>query len=248
MASTAIRTASAVRAASEKGESVRTGWPLWSAGRVLAASLALSVLSASAQQDLDCEDFTYQEDAQDVYNADPSDPHGLDGPKGPDNDTRGTPGLACENLPPRPAESVPTAELAPTAELGPTAEPAPNEERAPRQRRNQTEETPEPERPRNRQREETPVPAPTPEPVIAVTPVGAEPRVVTAVDIDCVDLEYQEVAQAVLARDPSDPFNLDPSGDGFACTSLPSRVVVTHLPSTGTGTMAWELRPQVRGS
>jgi hypothetical protein len=42
----------------------------------------------------------------------------------------------------------------------------------------------------------------------------------------------------VLARDPADPFNLDPSGDGFACTSLPSRpggAGIVALPATGTG-------------
>ena len=42
----------------------------------------------------------------------------------------------------------------------------------------------------------------------------------------------------MLAQDRSDPHNLDPSGDGFACASLPSQVTVTRLPATGTGTMA----------
>ncbi len=54
--------------------------------------------AASAQDQFNCDHFRYQEDAQAVYNADPSDPSGLDGPIGPDNDTRGTPGLACESL------------------------------------------------------------------------------------------------------------------------------------------------------
>lgn len=49
--------------------------------------------------DLDCNDFATQAEAQAVYNEDPSDPYGLDGPIGPDNDTRGTPGLACERNP-----------------------------------------------------------------------------------------------------------------------------------------------------
>jgi hypothetical protein len=77
--------------------------------------------------------------------------------------------------------------------------------------------------------EEIPTPTPTPTPTPAT-----RGRVV---DIDCVDLVYQEVAQEQLARDPSDPFNLDPSGDGFACTSLPSRVGIgiIALPATGTG-------------
>jgi hypothetical protein len=46
--------------------------------------------AVSAQQDLDCRDFATQEEAQAVYDADPSDPNGLDR----DND-----GIACETLP-----------------------------------------------------------------------------------------------------------------------------------------------------
>lgn len=42
-------------------------------------------------------------------------------------------------------------------------------------------------------------------------------------DIDCVDFAFQEDAQVVYDRTPGDPYNLDPSGDGFACGSLPSR-------------------------
>lgn len=65
--------------------------------------------TALAVQDFDCVDFTYQEDAQAVYDADPSDPHGLDGN---DND-----GLACESLPhrPAPAPQEPPAPVEPPA-------------------------------------------------------------------------------------------------------------------------------------
>jgi hypothetical protein len=45
---------------------------------------------AAAQDDLNCSDFTYQEEAQAEYNRDPSDPNNLDA----DND-----GIACEDLP-----------------------------------------------------------------------------------------------------------------------------------------------------
>ena len=44
-----------------------------------------------------CDDFDYQEDAQEVYDADPSDPDGLDGPPG--DASTGVPGVACEELP-----------------------------------------------------------------------------------------------------------------------------------------------------
>jgi Excalibur calcium-binding domain len=76
---------------------------------------------APAQQggDLDCADFQFQEDAQVVYDQDPSDPNGLDG----DGD-----GVACEELPRRgtvaPAESAPP-EPAPAEEA-----PAPMRARA----------------------------------------------------------------------------------------------------------------------
>jgi hypothetical protein len=58
-----------------------------------------SFATTNAQDTYDCSDFATQEEAQAVYDADPSDPSGLDGPIGPDNDTRGTPGVACESLP-----------------------------------------------------------------------------------------------------------------------------------------------------
>ena len=45
----------------------------------------------------DCADFAYQDTAQVIFEADPSDPHNLD----PDTD-----GIACEELPPRPDAPV----------------------------------------------------------------------------------------------------------------------------------------------
>jgi hypothetical protein len=57
--------------------------------------------SALAQEDLyDCSDFTYQEDAQAVYNQDTSDPYGLDG--APGESYEGVQGVACEALPHNP--------------------------------------------------------------------------------------------------------------------------------------------------
>ncbi|MET9833679.1 excalibur calcium-binding protein [Streptomyces sp. NPDC006385] len=50
---------------------------------------------AHAQDNSDCRDFTYQEDAQAHYNADPRDPDRLDEDQGPDD------GIACEGLPRR---------------------------------------------------------------------------------------------------------------------------------------------------
>ena len=36
-------------------------------------------------------------------------------------------------------------------------------------------------------------------------------------DLDCRDFTFQEDAQAVLNRNPSDPFRLDADHDGIAC-------------------------------
>ncbi|MFJ8594130.1 excalibur calcium-binding protein [Streptomyces sp. NPDC093598] len=47
---------------------------------------------AHARQDLNCRDFSFQEDAQSFFDADPSDPHRLDEDQGPDD------GIACEAL------------------------------------------------------------------------------------------------------------------------------------------------------
>ncbi|MFD5163906.1 excalibur calcium-binding protein [Streptomyces hawaiiensis] len=47
---------------------------------------------AHARQDLDCRHFSFQEEAQAVFDADPSDPHRLDEDQGPDD------GIACEAL------------------------------------------------------------------------------------------------------------------------------------------------------
>jgi hypothetical protein len=80
---------------------------------------------------------------------------------------------------------------------------------------------------RNRDNQEEPAPEAT---IDEPAPVQVQE------DIDCADFDFQEEAQAVYNQDPSDPYNLDPSGDGFACSSLPlSTPVVTQVPRTGVG-------------
>ncbi|GGS85020.1 excalibur calcium-binding protein [Streptomyces violaceus] len=69
-----------------------------------------------AQPDLDCRNFAFQEDAQAVFDADPSDPNRLDEDQGPDD------GIACEALPrrgggvitPSPRSASPSAPAATT--------------------------------------------------------------------------------------------------------------------------------------
>lgn len=53
--------------------------------------------AAMAQEDLNCDDFDTQEEAQAILDEDPSDPHGLDA----DDD-----GIACEDLPSQDGEGT----------------------------------------------------------------------------------------------------------------------------------------------
>lgn len=74
--------------------------------------------------DLDCSNFETQEEAQAVYDADPSDPNGLDGPQG--EGYTGNYGEACEDLPPGGSEASPTSSASPTTSASPSASsPAP---------------------------------------------------------------------------------------------------------------------------
>lgn len=88
---------------------------------------------AHARQDLDCRDFSFQEDAQAVFDANPSDPNRLDEDQGPDD------GIACEALarrgiisptasasPSAPVTTTPTTSASPSAPVtaAPTATPS----------------------------------------------------------------------------------------------------------------------------
>lgn len=96
-------------------------------GTLIALAAVLPQASAAHAQDLDCRDFTHQEDAQALFDSDPSDPHRLDEDQGPDD------GIACEALPrradgtasstssPRPTTAAPS--VSPTGSTTPTAVP-----------------------------------------------------------------------------------------------------------------------------
>ncbi len=67
--------------------------------------------AALAQDVLNCkEDFQFQEDAQAVFDQDPSDPNKLDEDRSPDD------GIACEALPSRGTATPPAAEEQPQEE------------------------------------------------------------------------------------------------------------------------------------
>ncbi|MDT6988108.1 excalibur calcium-binding protein [Streptomyces lusitanus] len=64
-------------------------------GTLIALAAIVPMADIAHAQDLDCGDFTYQEDAQTFFDMDRSDPHRLDEDAGPDD------GIACERLPRR---------------------------------------------------------------------------------------------------------------------------------------------------
>ncbi|MFD8224978.1 excalibur calcium-binding protein [Streptomyces massasporeus] len=74
---------------------------------------------AHARQDLDCRDFAFQEDAQAVFDADPSDPHRLDEDQGRDD------GVACEALAHRGIIDPTTSPtMSPSASASPSVSPS----------------------------------------------------------------------------------------------------------------------------
>ena len=85
--------------------------------RLSAAQQGEPRLSAAQQGDLyDCSDFEFQEDAQAVYDDDPTDPYGLEGSIGPDKDD----GIACKELPSRGAATPAPAARTPRSGAGET--------------------------------------------------------------------------------------------------------------------------------
>jgi hypothetical protein len=84
--------------------------------RITLTGAALAVLAtagpltgvAHAQDDLDCADFRFQEDAQAQFDLDRADPDRLDEDQGPDDD------IACEVLPHRDTAAVSVATPLPT--------------------------------------------------------------------------------------------------------------------------------------
>ncbi|WP_460072540.1 excalibur calcium-binding protein [Streptomyces sp. YKOK-I1] len=78
------------------------------AGAVAAIMTVAPLAGVAHAQDLDCRDFTFQEDAQAVFDQDRSDPNRLDEDQGPDD------GIACEALPRRSPATLAPATSRPT--------------------------------------------------------------------------------------------------------------------------------------
>jgi hypothetical protein len=88
------------------------------AGLLFTAALSFGFSGTAHAADLyNCDDFTYQEEAQAEYDKDTSDPNGLDGPIG--SGFTGTQGVACEDLPHRPTSG--TGSTTTTGSTGGTA-------------------------------------------------------------------------------------------------------------------------------
>lgn len=87
-------------------------------GTLIALAAIVPLADPAHAQDLDCSDFTYQEDAQAFFDTDRSDPHRLDEEPGPDDE------VACEALPRRGLTSS-TFRPSPSASSAPTRSPSP---------------------------------------------------------------------------------------------------------------------------
>lgn len=205
----------------------------------------------AAVEDTDCIDFATQEQAQAVYDADPSDPFNLD----PNED-----GIACSALPSQ--AELEGGDAAQADDAGSNGNNRRNRDGANEEQPVTSCETITQEEAQALLDEDPSDPNgldPDGDGIACESDEFAQPddggnnrenrrnrnrddaettAQITAppADLDCANFTYQEEAQLVLDDDPADPYNLDPNGDGFACTSLPTRFVqVSAVPSTGSG-------------
>jgi hypothetical protein len=81
----------------------RNAVALAAATLLVAVASVLALPGVAQARDLNCRDFTYQEDAQAVLDADPNDPNRLDGLTEDQKD-----GVACESLPHKPVGGTTT--------------------------------------------------------------------------------------------------------------------------------------------
>ncbi|MET8898077.1 excalibur calcium-binding protein [Streptomyces albogriseolus] len=138
-------------------------------GTLIALAAIVPMADTAHAQDLDCNDFTYQEDAQTFFETDRTDPHRLDEDPGPDD------GIACEALPrrgltsstfrPAPTSRPPTPPPTRTPTAAPTRTPTAAPTRTPTASPTRTP-TPTP----------TPTAAPTRTPSPTVTPTAPPTR------------------------------------------------------------------------
>lgn len=260
-----------------------------------------SLLAQDAGDDLDCEDFVTQEEAQAVFDEDPDDPHNLD-PNGDgiacgllpseadldggdavveseqaavdeeddraaqrearraarqaEADDGGGAALACADfLTQQEAQDAFEADPGGLADLDPDgngiaceelleAEPEEDTRENRRQNRQNQDQDQSQNQNRNRNQDEEPADTVVDEPRQNQNQNQNQNRDLPPEDLDCIDFDFQEDAQQIYNQDPTDPFNLDPNGDGFACSSLPMREpFISQVPRTGAGPMPLPLAP-----
>ena len=183
----------------------------------------------------DCDDFTYQEEAQAVLDADTSDPNRLDGLADDQQD-----GVACETLPSRGTAGGDHGDGAGADHAHGGGEFRERRERPGLRDRHQQHGVHDDEHDdqRETQRRTTttttttstsstdlvdrpPTPTPTPTRLRLDFRLGFRLRRsssgTSGDDRDCADFTSQADAQAALTSEPSDPDNLDADDDGIAC-------------------------------
>jgi hypothetical protein len=195
------------------------------AAAISAALVAGMTGTAIAFEDLDCDAFTYQEEAQAVLDEDPTDPHRLDG--GPDGPADG---IACESLPPRPVATTTPPRVATETTAAPTTPATPQT----------TTETIDPAATALRTADPATGALQTADPAAgAETTTPATTIEAPAVDRDCPDFATQADAQVALESTPGDPEHLDADNDGIACEDLfgteGRQVAVVPLGGVATG-------------
>jgi hypothetical protein len=150
--------------------------------------------TASAADTLNCDDFTYQEQAQAIFDQDRTDPNHLDGGQNGPGD-----GVACESLPHRPGAD--------------TTEPSTDEPETVEEPDTSHDDTTTPDDTTRPDDTSTPEDTTTTETPTTTAAEAVAPA--PTADRDCADFPTQAEAQAALA--PGDPERLDADSDGIAC-------------------------------
>ncbi len=162
-----------------------------------------------AQQDLNCSDFDFQEEAQAELESEPNDPNNLDS----DND-----GTACETLPRRGGDNSAPGGTPANASNDLDCSDFDTQPEA------QDELDADPSDPNGLDGDSDGV-------ACESLPGGGGDGGGTPDNLNCSDFQFQEEAQEELARDPSDPNGLDADNDGVPCETLPRRDGTTGEPT-----------------
>src|SRR5215210_7868013 len=166
--------------------------------------------------DLDCEDFETQEEAQAALDQDPADPNNLD----PNHD-----GIACALLPSAEDRAAASADDAAAAQDANTGNQTAEERRAARKAARQQNQ--------DGQATEDATPADSGNQTQEERRAARQANETEAPAVTCADYETQEEAQAAFDEDPEGLAGLDADANGVACEELAESVPTTE-PEAGT--------------